>query len=264
MSTHVTLPYHEITESPLTRATEDQLRILYTRYHFAAAQAVSKDVVEIACGAGVGLGMLASVSRKTVGGDIDERNCALARETYCKRHNIEILHMDALQMPFAAGSFDLAILFEALYYLPSADAFLTGVKGILRPGGKLLISTVNHRWRGFSRSPFCTRYYDAAELNELLVRHGFEVSLYGGFADQSDGPIAAAVGAVRKLAVSLHLIPNTQKSKEWLKRIFYGSLQEIPRELNPDRLPPTNLHPLSTPSDATAFRFLYAAAVLPK
>ena len=197
-----------------------------------------------------------------VGGDIDECNCATARATYTGRTDVETRRLDALQLPYPPGSFDVVILFEALYYLPSADDFLREAKRVLRPGGVLLISTVNYRWGGFNQSPFSTKYYDAAELAEALARHGFDASIYGGFPQRTGGALSALTGAVRKAAVRLHLIPRTQKGKEWLKRIFYGELQQIPRELQPGFAPVAPLDLLTPPYAAEHYRFIYSVALL--
>jgi SAM-dependent methyltransferase len=47
-------------------------------------------VLEIGCGAGLGLGYLARFARKVVGGDIEEKNVSLARQFYKDRPNITI------------------------------------------------------------------------------------------------------------------------------------------------------------------------------
>src|ERR1035441_1509158 len=135
MSTLIVPKFSEITESPFTRATSDQLQILYTRYDLATKHSVGKDVIEVACGAGVGLGMIAGVGRHVTGGDIDDQNCATALESYAGRPNIEVRHVDALQLPFGACSFDVVVLYEALYYLPSADEFLREARRVLRSAG---------------------------------------------------------------------------------------------------------------------------------
>ncbi len=252
----------DITEGPSTRATADQLQILYTRYELASGYASGRDVLEVACGAGVGLGLLARNARRVVGGDIDERNFATARETYAHHENVEVQLLDALQLPYPRASFDVMVLYEALYYLPSIDDFLREARRVLRPGGRLVLSSVNCRWAEFNPSPFSTNYYDAAELARILRCHGFEASLYGGFPEQTGGALRSLIGAVRKAAVRLHLIPRTQKSKEWLKRIFYGELRRIPRELEPGFAAAAPLDPLSPPYAADRYRFIYAVAVL--
>ena len=262
LSGHAIPEFHKVTENPTNRASEDQFCILHTRYDLAARYATGKEVLEVACGAGVGLGMIARAARQVVGGDIDECNLAFVRETYKNRPNVEVRWLDAEKMPYPPASFDVVILFEALYYLNSADTFFRETKRLLRPGGILLISSVNPRWSGFNPSPFSTRYYDATELAEALADLGFGVSLYGGFRDEAVGLVSKLVHALREAAISLHLIPNTQKSKEWLKRIFYGRLRQIPREFMPEGVAPAPLDLLVQPYATDAYRMLYCIASL--
>jgi SAM-dependent methyltransferase len=263
MNNRVNIPdFSTITEAPDTRASADQMQILHTRYALAAKYAQGKDVIEIACGAGVGLGMISRVARRLVGSDIDERNCAVARETYRNNPQIEVIHLDAEQkLPFPAGSFDLVVLFEALYYLHSADTFFQDAKRLLKPGGTLLIFSVNCRWGGFNPSPFSTRYYDASEMAAALMHNGFQVSMYGGFPEETRGLIRKTIRAIRKAAVALHVIPQTQRSKEWLKRIFYGELEQIPREIVAGTVAPAPLDALNPPYPADVYRFICAVAV---
>ncbi len=251
--------FSTITESPCNRATSDQLSILHTRYAWAAKYAANRDVLEVACGAGVGLGRIAQVAHRTVGGDIDECNCAIASETYHGRREIEVMHLDAEHLPFPANSFDLIILFEAIYYLNSADAFFREARRLLRPNGLLLISSVNCRWKGFNHSPFSTRYYEAAQLAEHLADQCFAVSVYGAFPE-TVSVFNKIAGVFRKAAVRFHLIPRTQRRKEWLKRIFYGKLKQIPRELQAEAQAAVELEPLESPYPSDHFRFIYWAA----
>jgi len=262
MPTESTLDFCTVTETPLTRATDEQLQIMYTRYNLAAKHASGKDVLEVACGAGMGLGLLARAAKRTVGGDIDERNCAIAKRTYSGRSDIEVKQLDAQELPFPDTSFDVVILYEALYYIPSTDLFFRETRRVLRPGGTLLISTVNCRWEEFNPSPFSVKYLDAAELAESLDRHGFHVEMCAGFPESAGGFMRAVVGLVRKVAVRLHLIPKTMKSKEWLKRVFYGKLRPIPAELLPATATPAPLDKLTPPYAADQYRFIYAIATL--
>ncbi len=146
--------FASVTEQPWQGATRMQMSMLRTRYGWAAEYAGGKDVLEVACGAGLGLGWLAKRARCVEAGDIDEENCRIARETYRGEAKIRVERMDASDLPFEDGSFDVALLFEALYYLPDVPRFLTEAGRVLRRGGRLLIATVNSEWRGFHLSPF--------------------------------------------------------------------------------------------------------------
>jgi len=249
-----------ITEAPDQRATADQLRMLYTRYDLARRYCAGGDVLEVACGAGIGLGLLAVRGGSVVGGDIEEINCRVARQTYDGSPRIAIRRLDAENLPFPDRSFDVVVLFEALYYLPRPERFFNEARRVLRPGGALVVSTVNCQWPGFNPSPFSTKYFEAGELAEILTTRGFEAHLLAGFPEDPGGLIRRCVRLIRRAAVRLQVIPKTMKGKEWLKRIFYGKLIPLPRRLTEGMLEPEPLVEVSHATDVRRYRMLYAIA----
>ena len=66
--------YSIITEFPGLKATQEQIQRMYQRYCFIREFAQGKDVLEVACGAGMGLGYIAKVANAVTGeSDLDER-----------------------------------------------------------------------------------------------------------------------------------------------------------------------------------------------
>ncbi|MES2376115.1 MAG: class I SAM-dependent methyltransferase [Bacteroidota bacterium] len=218
--------YTNVTEIPGQRATNDQLSTMMTRYHLAKKYAKNKDVLEIACGSGTGLGYIGEVATSVVGGDIDESLVNIATANYSGDNKIHIQQLDAQHLPFADNSFDLVILFEALYYIPDVAQFISESRRVLRPNGKIIIATVNNEWHGFNPSPFSKKYYTAEELLAMYNQE-FQSKLYLGFEDLPKGS-NFLISFVRRSAVALGLIPKTMKGKELLKRFFYGKLTPIP------------------------------------
>ncbi len=249
--------YSTVTEQPDQGATRLQLAMLATRYAWAAGQAAGKNVAEVACGAGLGLGWLARSALSVEAGDLNDHNCRVAQQTYAGRDNIRISRIDALDLPFPDSSLDLVLLFEAIYYLPDAQRFLSEARRVLRPGGTLLIATVNREWTGFNASPFSTRYYSASELKDALARAGFAVNLHAGFEERRS-PLNSFIATVRRAAVAARLIPKTMAGKEFLKRLFYGSLVQIPRELQPGAVQP--ISPIEPNLNLARYRTIYAEA----
>lgn len=224
--------YTIVTETPGTRASSEQITRLYTRYKFASLYCKDKDILEVACGTGIGLGYLAKIAKRVVGGDIDENNLKFARKHYKNRDNIEIKILDAHNLPFADETFDVVILYEAIYYLSTPAKFIIEAKRVLRKGGVLIISTANKDWSGFNPSSYSYKYFSAPELLNFFKSNRFSnIKLYG------DSPVAEetvknrVVSFIKKNAVALHLIPKTMKGKELLKRIVFGKLTTMPSEI---------------------------------
>ena len=246
--------YTPVTELPGSGATREQLMMLATRYRLAADVASGRDILEVACGPGIGLGYLARGARRVVGGDVDAGLLQAAKRHYGRR--VSLLRLDAHTLPFADRAFDAVILFEALYYLAAPERFVREARRVLRPSGTVLISTVNRDWRGFNPSPFSTRYFSAGELRALLESGGFAVELLGGFPSGASSMGAKALALAREGAVRLRLIPPTMRGKQLLKRLVYGPLTALPFELEDG--PAAPLIPLRGDASVQEFKILYA------
>lgn len=224
-----TARFVDVTEIAGQKISGEQLQRLCHRYYWAGTYAEGRDVVEAACGAGQGLGYLKQHARSVAGGDISAEVLARAQETYGDA--IELKVFDAAAMPYPDASFDVVMLFEAIYYLPDVDAFMAEVKRVLRPGGHLLIATANKDLYDFNPSPFSVRYYGVVELGELCRRHGFDAD-FRGYVDVTKVSLRQRVlRPIKSLAARLGLIPKTMGGKEFLKKLFFGSIVDMPRSI---------------------------------
>ncbi|MFO0855601.1 MAG: class I SAM-dependent methyltransferase [Candidatus Brocadia sapporoensis] len=230
------IDYSVITESPNLNATQEQLERLYQRYHFARQFAKNKDVLEVACGSGIGLGYLARVATKVVGMDIDEKNVELARTCYKederlrgsedgRRRNgkIDIQIMDAHDLNFPAKCFDLVLLFEAIYYLKEPHKLISEAERVLRDNGKLIICTVNKDWDDFHPSPYTHKYFSVPELFEILKGKFNEIKMYGGFLVNKSGIKNTVVSRIKRTNSSKFQSYSWQpENKGIFKKNFYG------------------------------------------
>lgn len=250
--------YLTVTEMPGNKATKENLEMLYARYKWAFQFSQGKDVLEVACGAGQGLGYLAKKAKRVVGGDVDKDIVKCAQSYYKGR--IEISQFNAYELPFEENSFDIVILFEAIYYLKEPEKFLSECRRVLKKKGKVLLCTVNKDWSGFNKSPFSFKYFSAPELADLFKKHNFETEIFGAFKALPDSFLAKAISLVKRIAVKFHLIPKTMKGKEKFKRIFYGKLLEMPPEIKEGMTVYHQPLPISSEAPNSQYKVLYLLA----
>lgn len=226
--------YFQVTESPGLKATKEQVSRLYHRYHFARRFSEGKDVLEVACGTGIGLSYIYEVAKSITGVDIDENNLSVAKKVnseLLKNNNFNIQWMDACSLGFEDESFDLVFLFEAIYYLKEPERFISEAHRVLKPNGILIICSVNKDWEDFHPSPYTYRYFSVPELYELLKKNFEKIQIYGAFPVNKTGLRNNIVSFIKRTAVKFNLIPGSLKARTYLKRIFMGKLIPLPERI---------------------------------
>lgn len=251
--------YGLITETPGMMVSKEQLSRFHHRYRFALELSRGKDVLEVACGSGLGLTTIASAALSVTGVDLDPGNVDVAKAT-CRCGNVTIRQMDALHLGFGEHCFDLILLFEAIYYLSKPELFISEAWRLLRPGGLLLICTVNKDWLDFHPSPFVTKYLSVPEIYRLLSEQFAGVSLYGAFSTDIKGGTEYLRSLLKRAAVHLNLIPGSLKARAVLKRIFVGPLSPLPMRLDADLLPFAPPDPIPSHLPDTRYKIIYGLA----
>jgi SAM-dependent methyltransferase len=226
VSESTTEHFLNVTEIAGEEISREQLERLCHRYYWASEYCEARDVLEVAVGSGPGLRYLAGKARSVKAGDYSPEVLARARKHI--GDDIELKVFDAQQMPYPDQSFDVVLLFEALYYIPSAARFVAEAHRVLRPGGHLLITTANKDLYDFNPSPFSTAYHGVVELRDLLRADGFE-PLFFGYLRSSDVSLRQRLlRPVKAAAVRLNLMPTTMAGKTLLKRLVFGAMVQMP------------------------------------
>ena len=254
------MDYTGVTEVPGDHISREAVSMLYTRYQYASQFCEYKDVLEVACGAGTGLGYLAKTARRVVGGDYTEDLVRKAHNHYKER--IPLLRLDAHALPFQALSFDVVLLYEAIYYLAQPEVFLDECRRVLREQGLVLICTVNKMWADLNPSPLSTAYFSSQELGILLRKGQFNPEIYGAFPVQGKSLRGSLISWLKRVAVTLHLIPKTMRSKAFLKRIFLGPVTKLQPEVFDGMGTYVDPVPLSNDSPSNQFKVIFAVARL--
>ena len=221
--------YIEVTEKGGEFVSRGQLDRFYQRYIWAGTFCVGKSVLEMACGTGPGLGHLLSISEMVTACDISNTVLDHARKQYGDR--IAFHQSDAARTPFDNQTFDVIVLFEAIYYIENVAMLINEVVRLLRPGGVFLIATANKDLFDFNPSPFSHSYFNAPELFDLLESHGFESKFYGGSPVPESTAYYRILRQIKRAAVTLNLVPGSMRGKRYLKRMLFGKLVEMPLEL---------------------------------
>jgi SAM-dependent methyltransferase len=125
------------------------------------------------------------------------------------------------------------ILLEAIYYIPDAEQFVRECVRVLRPGGKVLIATANKDLFDFNPSPHSYKYYGVMELDNLFSKYRFESEFYGDTPVDSMSARQKILRPIKKLAVTLDIMPKSMAGKKFFKKIVFGGLVEMPAEIGP-------------------------------
>jgi SAM-dependent methyltransferase len=227
----MTNDYTSITELPQSMLSEEQALRMAHRYHLAVEMASSRRVLEVACGAGSGLGMVAQVARSFCAVDYTHAVLRVAADHYGRR--VPLAQADVQQLPFADGAFDLILCFEAIYYLPDYRRFLRECHRALSPGGRVLLSLSNPSWPDFVPGAMTVHYPTAPELADSLAAAGFEdVALFGILPTSASTAGDRLRHRLRRLALRTDLPTRLGPLADQFKRLLYSRLHPLPAELD--------------------------------
>lgn len=153
-----------------------------SRYHFAAGRVTGLRVLDVACGSGHGLDVLADAGARTVlGVEIDPVAARTARRSHPVQ--VGVVRADGTALPIATGSIDFVASFETVEHVEADDRFVAELRRVLTPDGVAVISTPNARVTrpvdGVPQNPFHVREYTNDQFESLLRRHFSSVELLG-------------------------------------------------------------------------------------
>lgn len=148
------------------------------RYTFAMPLCAGRTVLDIGCGAGLGLRVLAPVASRLVGVDYSPDTLVSFKND---SPAVTRIAADALGLPFREKSFEAVTAFEIIEHLDDPRICLAEAARILTDEGVLVLSTPNrsvYSPRG-TWLDYHVREYDVTELSGLLAPLFSRVALLG-------------------------------------------------------------------------------------
>ena len=247
-------------EMPGIKVTREQLQIICNRYYFVAQYVSGKQILEVGCGPGLGLGYLARKSAGVIGGDYTEDNLRVARQHY--KGGVELILLDAHNLPFKDECFDVVIALATIIYL-RLDRFFAECHRVLRGGGALVFCTPNKDQPGFHRSALSRNYFSVPDL-ALLANRYFDARFFGAFpAPKTRQRIVNRYrnAVVTGIAKTLDRIPRGTDIKGFIsKSIFSNPAFPLVAEIEEGMVEYVPPEPIRSDIPDVQHRIVYAVA----
>ncbi|MEC5144293.1 class I SAM-dependent methyltransferase [Chitinophaga sp. 212800010-3] len=138
----------------------------------------NKQVLELGCGDGYGMDMLAPYAGHYLSVDKKKPTRQLPPNAAFRQ----------CQLPSLQGisdhSFDTVICFQVIEHIKNDNALLREIRRVLKPGGRLLLTTPN-KFTSLSRNPFHVREYLPQEMLALIAANFPQARVEGIYGNQT-------------------------------------------------------------------------------
>ena len=200
-------------------------QVIYNRclYAYKAASAIVKgNIIELGSGEGYGIQMLAPLAQHYLA--VDKFNTDISGQT-----NVEFRKQ---LLPSLAGiadnTFDFAVSFQVIEHIRDDKDFISEIHRVLKPGGKLLLSTPN-RPMSLTRNPWHIREYSAAELANTVGGSFGKVEVKGVYGS----PVVMEYHERNKSSVQritrFDILKLQYRLPRWLLQIPYDIMNRLNR-----------------------------------
>jgi len=128
-----------------------QLNPLRLAFIEAHTDIKNKNVLDVGCGGGILTEGLAKTGARVVGIDMSEGGIATAKK-HAGENNLDIDYQKISAEAFAKqhpGRFDVVTCLEMLEHVPDPKSILQACSTLLKPNGKLFVSTINRNMKSY-------------------------------------------------------------------------------------------------------------------
>lgn len=191
-------------------------------YH-EAAKLVQGDVLEIGTGSGYGIELIAPHAKKFV--TIDK---FMAEGDRALPDNVEFRQATVPPLPFESESFDYVISFQDIEHIKHDIEFVREIHRVLRPGGKVIITTPNAPM-SLTRNPWHVREYKPEELHNLFEVHFQDVKVEGVTGNEQVMAYYERNRASVKRITRWDILDLQHRLPRWMLQLPYDILNRLNR-----------------------------------
>lgn len=194
--------------------------------YYEAAGLISGKVLEIGTGSGYGVEIISGVANEFV--TVDKFDTQL---DFSKYPNVKFVQGNVPPLNFEANTFDYAITFQVVEHIKDDHAFISEIHRVLKPGGKLIITTPNIKM-SITRNPWHIREYTVDQFRRLLSKYFSRVEAKGVYGNEKSD----AYYENNKKSVQKVLRWDILKMNRWLPRQILQVPYDIMNKRNRKKL----------------------------
>lgn len=163
----------EITSDKIPSDNPIHQRLLSAYYH--AQDFITGDLLELGCGEGRGVELLAPLASSYVGIDKIKPIIDGLKDKF---QGYKFLDGVFPPFPFEDNQFDTIVTFQVIEHVKKDEDFIKEIHRVLKPGGRALVTTPNIKMT-LSRNPWHIREYTAEQLTALCMKYFDQVDMKG-------------------------------------------------------------------------------------
>lgn len=147
-------------------------------YEYAKPIISGKKVMDIGCGLAYGTDFMSEFAQDITGVDYDQETVNENIEAYKAKSNLHFKKGVVPPIEAEDNSYDVVTAFQFIEHIKPRKEFLRDALRVLKPGGKLMVTTPNAK-RSLARNPFHVHEYTFDEMRNELKDMPAEIELLG-------------------------------------------------------------------------------------